>query len=292
MMETIRIPTGGGDFAALTLGRPDAPVMLCLHGFPDTPHGFEHVASLFAAGGWRVVAPWLRGYAPSPLDGPYDAEALASDVLTLADAVSPGRPVVLFGHDWGALGCYGAAPRSPKRIAAMITLAVPHPLAFLHNIRRNPRQLARSWYMLFFQIPMADFALRLGGFALVERLWRDWSPGWAPSPEHMIDVKRCLAASLPAPIERYRAMARDLLAKKSFPSARIEVPALYLGGARDGCIGPALATGQARFFEADFEAETVQAAGHFLHMERPGFVAGKTLEWLQKRKLPLGLLRA
>ncbi len=249
MME-IRLDTTCGAFAALTWGDGDlaAPVMLCLHGFPDTPYTFDSVAPLFAAGGYRVVAPWMRGYAPSTLDGPHDADQLANDILALADAVSPDRPVVLFGHDWGAIGTYGALLRGGTRIAAAVPLAVPHPLAFLRNLKRNPMQVKRSWYMFLFQVPGADFAVRVGDFALIERLPLSASgrQGGPRRPRHMADVKRCLAASLPAPIERYRQMGRDLLAGKTFPKTRIAVPTLYLHGARDGCIGAGLGAGQAR----------------------------------------------
>jgi pimeloyl-ACP methyl ester carboxylesterase len=113
--------------------------------------------------------------------------------------------------------------------------------------------------------------------ALVERLWRDWSPGWEPPPGHLDEVKRTLGASMPAPIEMYRATFQQALAGVK-PPGRIDVPTLALHGARDGCVGAHLGDGQGRFFH-DLRAEIVDEAGHFLHLERPALVAERALDW-------------
>jgi pimeloyl-ACP methyl ester carboxylesterase len=78
-----------GGFTALAAGAADAPLVLVLHGFPDVPHTFAPLIEALARAGHRVIAPWLRGYAPSPIAGPYDADTLAADVLAWADALSP-----------------------------------------------------------------------------------------------------------------------------------------------------------------------------------------------------------
>jgi pimeloyl-ACP methyl ester carboxylesterase len=269
-------------FPCLSSGKPDEPIVLCLHGFPDTPHGWLPMAPLIAASGRRLVMPFLRGYAPAPLDGPFALGDLAADVVAMADALVPGGGTVdLVGHDWGALIAYTAVLAAPGRFRRAVAMSVPHPASFLGNLRADPRQLGRSWYMLFFQLPLiAEWALRARDFALVERLWRDWSPGWEPPRDALDAAKRCLAASLPAPLEYYRTMVRRLVGGERFPATPIATPTLYLHGERDGCIGPRLAEGQERCFAGPFRAEILPEVGHFLHLERPAAVAERIIEWL------------
>ena len=92
-----------GTFHALQGGDPDGQPTLVLHGFPDHPPTAKPFLAELGRRGRHVVAPWLRGYAPSPTAGPFDFAALTSDVLALIDRWSPGRAVELIGHDWGAL---------------------------------------------------------------------------------------------------------------------------------------------------------------------------------------------
>src|SRR4051812_31617458 len=110
-----------------------------------------------AQAGFRVVAPAMRGYAPTdaPADGSYDAAALAQDTVALIEALTPER-VILMGHDWGAVAAYSAALLAPARIARMITLAVPHGGAFQEAFVTNPAQQRRWWYMWYFQMPRAE----------------------------------------------------------------------------------------------------------------------------------------
>ncbi len=102
--DWIDVATPTVQLRALTWGLPDAPIALCLHGFPDTPYGWRKVVPMLVDAGWRVVAPFMRGYAPSsiPTDGSYHVGALIDDALQVLEAAGPtGRDVVI-GHDWGA----------------------------------------------------------------------------------------------------------------------------------------------------------------------------------------------
>lgn len=280
-------PLRVGPLTCLTAGDPNAPVVICLHGFPDVPRTFASLMDGLAERGWRAVAPWLRGYHPSTLEGPYHVERIAEDVLELATALSSDRPVCIVGHDWGAVATYWATAWAPQRFARAVTMAVPHPLALLRNMARHPKQLRRSWYMGFFQLPdRPERVVPKDDFAFIERLWRDWSPGWEPPQDHLREVKRCLAESMPAPIEYYRAMVRPVGALKRRISEsrsrarRIRVPTLHLQGAQDGCIGPEVAEGQERFFEGVLTRRVVPGVGHFLHLERPDLLDPMILDWL------------
>src|ERR1700690_2154021 len=114
-------------FSCLEAGPVDGPLALCLHGYPDTAHTWRHLLPELAAGGWRAVAPFTRGYAPTslPADGVYQTGALIADANALHAALEAGSDAVLIGHDWGAVTAYGAAAHQPERWRRVVTLAIP-----------------------------------------------------------------------------------------------------------------------------------------------------------------------
>ena len=169
---------------ALTWGPSDGPIALCLHGFPDTAHGWRKVAPLLAAAGWKVVAPFLRGYAPSsvPSDGAYHAPALMDDALRVRAAVRPTGDVVI-GHDFGAVAATGLAAMPDGPFAKAVIMAAP-PYAAFRPVGRVPHmvaltvQLARQavmscWYITFMHVPWIP---ERSQHWLLPRLWRSWSP--------------------------------------------------------------------------------------------------------------------
>ena len=210
-----------------------------------------------------------------------DADALADDVLAWADALSPGRPVALVGHDWGAAVTYVACARAPDRVRAAVTMAVPHPAVFVRALA-TPAQLARSWYMLAFQLPGFERVAAARDFALIDRLWRTWSPGYRLPDPHRHQLHATLDASWPAPLLYYRALTRPLAeaSARLRRRDRIAVPTLYLHGADDGCIGPAVGIGAERYFTGGYQREVVPAVGHFLAAEDPAAIAARVVAWL------------
>src|ERR1700716_987245 len=97
-----RVQANGLEFAYLEAGQ--GPLALCLHGFPDSAWTWRHLLPALADGGFRAVAPWLRGYAPSeiPADGAYQTGALAADAIALHEALGGDEGAVIIGPDWGA----------------------------------------------------------------------------------------------------------------------------------------------------------------------------------------------
>ncbi|MCB9564516.1 MAG: alpha/beta hydrolase [Kofleriaceae bacterium] len=281
--ETLALP--GGRFQLLRAGGAASPrpLVIVLHGFPDHPPTFVPVIEALAAAGHDVVAPWLRGYAPSEPRGPFHVERLAADVLELADALGRDR-FCLLGHDWGAVITYATCALAPERVRAAVTMAVPHPLAFVRSLTRS-LQLWRSWYMLFFQLPGAPAIARARDLALIDRLWRRWSPGYTLPAADRAALHACLAASWPAPIEYYRAQVRPLreAAARFAPEAParqpLVTPLCHLQGADDGCVAPAAGAGQERWFAGPFTSEVVSRAGHFLQLEAPERVVAQALAW-------------
>lgn len=281
------LQTARGAFAVLESGPVEGPRALCVHGFPDTPAGMRPLADALARRGYRTVSPWLRGYWPSPLEGPFHMESLVADLRAIDDALEAERGAApperrperfLVGHDWGAVIGWKLLG-SDRRFRHAAMLAVPHPLAFARGLLRFPGQLARSRYMAFFQLgKIADRAVARDRFAYVERLWREWSPGFDPGAGYWAHLRETLERSHPAPLEYYRALfwpPRAVAARaREGAKERIETPVLQLMGRDDGCIAPSVADGQSAYCDA-LTAEVVDGVGHFLHFEAPERVAAR-----------------
>jgi pimeloyl-ACP methyl ester carboxylesterase len=291
-MESVResvVHANGVRFTMLEAG--EGPVVLCLHGFPDNARSFRSQFPALTAAGYRVVAPYMRGYAPTeiPADGRYQSAVLAHDVIGLIDALAVERASV-FGHDWGAVAAYGAAIQAPDKIDKLITAALPHGPALIHAFMTDYDQQKRSWYMFFFQHALADAAVAEGDFAFLERLWRDWSPSWRYAAEEIEDVKQTFRQPgvLQAALGYYRATLNperqdaelaELQARLSMEP--ITVPTMVMHGGEDGCIGADLVAGMEGLFPNGLRTLVLDGAGHFLHRERPDEVNAALLAFLR-----------
>ncbi len=275
------------ELAYLAAGR--GPLVLCLHGFPDTAHGFAPVLERLAQDGYRAVAPFLRGYAPSALapDGDYRLTAVAGDVIGLMDALGAQR-AYLVGHDWGAATTYVAAAQAPQRIAAVVTAAVPHLRRFL--LRPTLGQLARSRYMGFFQIPRVPEArIVRDDFAWLRALIRRWSPRWGYTEADLAPIFATLSqpAYCGAALAYYRALPKMLVDRRAWPLIMrpLPVPAKVICGVDDGCIGAEMFEDQSRYFGAGYELARIDGAGHFMHCEQPLRFANEVLDWLRRHPM-------
>lgn len=265
-----------GHFEYLEAGPKDGPLLLALHGFPDSPHGLWPLVERAAARGHRVIAPYLRGYGGSIGTGPFDLDTLVDDVLAIA--ASFADRFALIGHDWGAVVTYGVLARSDA-VRAAVTLSVPHPVAFALGL--DPAQLARSGYMAFFQLgAFADRRVSADDFRFIDSLWKRWSPALGAHPA-IAEAKAALAPSFPAPLEYYRTFARTPGKLRALARQRITTPTLHLTGRDDGCIAPHVGDDELRFFRGPFQRRVVDHAGHFLVLERPDEVAALSLDWIE-----------
>jgi pimeloyl-ACP methyl ester carboxylesterase len=241
--------------------------------------------------GYRVVAPFMRGYAPSdrPPDGNYQTAALARDVVGLIDALGTDRAVV-FGHDWGALAAYGAAILAPERISKLVTASVPYGPAFMSAFVTNYDQLKRSWYIYFFQSPLADGVVSADRCQFVRNIWRDWSPAW-DLPEGEVGAVRD-TISQPGGVEAAIGYYRSMLSGANVDPALaqeqskhhvvpIEVPTMYVHGDSDGCMDHRLSAGMEAMFPRGFRNHLIANAGHFLHQETPAEFNEVLLDFLR-----------
>jgi pimeloyl-ACP methyl ester carboxylesterase len=291
----IDIPGPPVNLKALTWGPPDAPIALCLHGFPDTAYGWRKIAPRLVESGWRVVAPFMRGYAQSsiPADGSYHIGAVMDDALRVRSAAGGTERDVVIGHDWGALAATGLAAMPDSPFAKAVIMSVPPPAAFRpfgrivdrgSLVRALPRQLLRSWYIMYFQLPW--FPERSASW-IVPRLWRRWSPGYRAEEDlRHVDAAIGTPQSWRAALGTYRATIRN-----TRPPARYAelnrlwtkapiLPSLYLHGRDDGCMTPAFTHWAEKVLPAGSEAAIVEHAGHFLQLEQPDKVADLVLAFI------------
>lgn len=274
-----RISANDLGFGFLEIGA--GPLALCLHGFPDSAWTYRFLLPELAAAGFRAVAPFMRGYAPTdvPADGRYQTAALALDACALHDVLDGDADAVIVGHDWGAIAAYTAANHEPERWARVVTMAVP-PAGAVAGAFLNYEQLKRSWYMFFFQHGLADVVLPMNDLAFLDGLWADWSPGF-DGAEDIAHVKDCLRdpVNLAAALGYYRAtlggvgVDPTLDGVQAAANAPTAQPTLYLHGRDDGCMGVDVAEAARPFLSSDgSRMEIIDSAGHFLHLERPDAV--------------------
>ena len=283
----VTIDTSELTYGCLTAG-DRGPLALCLHGFPDTAHGWRHLLPALADAGYRAVAPFMRGYAPTsiPNDGQFGVATLVRDATVLHEAFGGDGDAVLIGHDWGALAAYGAANFAPERWRRVVTAAVPPPAA-MAGAMLTYEQLQRSWYMFFFQVGLADFVVGMDELAFIDRLWRDWSPGHDPGVD-MDHLRASLGdpANLAAALGYYRATwgteppSPAYAAEMAALGASPPQPLRYLHGRNDGCVGVEFAVDAASSLAPGSDAIIVEDAGHFLQVERPDEFNRLVLEFL------------
>jgi epoxide hydrolase 4 len=279
-----RIDVGGVTLRVAQAGPPDGPLVLLLHGFPESSFGWRHQIPALAAAGFRVWAPDGRGYAGS--DAPPGIEAyaiprLVADVVGLIDAAGRDRAHVV-GHDWGGVVAWKVAEGHPERLGRLVVLNAPHPRVHQELLRRRPRQVAKSLYMLFFQIPLLPEAL-LGARdhrALADAMRRSSRPGTFDEAE--LDAYRTewrRPGALRAMLDWYRAAVRHGGRKVDRP--RIRVPTLVLWGERDAFLETEGATASAELCD-EARVERFPDATHWLQHEEAERVNAKLIAFLSE----------
>jgi len=288
LIERARVSANGIVFEVMTCG--SGPLALCLHGFPDTAHSWRYLLPELANAGFRAVAPFMRGYAPTSLapNGAYQTASLATDANALHEALGGDSRAVIIGHDWGAPATYGAAILEPSRWSRVVGMSVPPWNTFGSAFLTNQDQIQRSWYMFFFQHPLSDHIVSSNDMAFIDRLWSQWSPGYDGSADAR-RLKEALAdpAHLAAALGYYRATLgqgyRDPALAEAQTAIQTETPSqpvLYLHGETDGCIGVELARDADSRKPDNARVIVVEGAGHFLQLEQPERVNRLIVDWV------------
>ncbi|MCE9578160.1 MAG: alpha/beta hydrolase [Deltaproteobacteria bacterium] len=261
-MKLDYVTARGLRFAYLAAGT--GPLVLLVHGFPDTAYTWDATLPAVAAAGYRAVAPFTRGYHPTaiPADGAYDVATLGGDLLALIEALGADRAIVV-GHDWGASAAYSAAAIAPERVRLLVPVAIPHP----GGITPTPRLVWLLRHLIAFKRASGPARLRANDFALVDELYARWSPAWKDIPRsETARVKAAFAEPgvVEAALGYYRAQPF-----RPPPShrTRIEVPTVAFAG-EDDAISPRLYEKARHMFGKSYEVVQVPG-GHFMHREHP-----------------------
>ena len=288
--STGTVRANGLRFHFLELGR--GPLALCLHGFPDSPWAFRYLLPLVADAGYRAVAPFIRGYAPTqiPSSWRFTTEDLVADVNALHAALGGGDDAVLIGHDWSAVAAYGALAAAPQRWRRAVIAGIP-PLAVYGQVAFTYAQIKRSFYFWFFQMAAAESVVAAGDLAFLDGLWTDWSPGY-DGADDVRRAKECLRHpdNLKAALGYYRALfdpasfgsPAAMAAQAAVWGRPLHQPVLYLHGANDGCIAldKELIRKVTPYLGHGSETAWIDGAGHFIFVERPDEVGGRVAQFL------------
>ncbi len=294
-LERGTVEANGLQFHYLAAG--DGPLALCVHGFPDSPWTYRYLLPELARAGYRAVAPFNRGFAPTEL--PADrhhvhSSTMVADALALGEALAGGQEAVLIAHDWGAVAAWGAAGKRPELWAHCVILNIPPFAIFGENIVTYD-QIKRSFYFWYFQLQhVVEASLSADDFAFIDRIWGDWSPGYDAS-EDLPLVKDCIRdpRHLQAALGYYWGQfdptrfgspewADEQLA--AWGSHNLQAPTLYLHGTNDGCHGMT-AEQVARvpdYCGPGSESELIEGVGHFMLVERPREINERIIGFLQR----------
>jgi epoxide hydrolase 4 len=263
---------------------------LCLHGFPESSFSWRYQMPLLARLGYLAWAPDLRGYGRSsrPLGvSAYAIEILEEDVAALIEA-SGAKHVVLIGHDWGALIAWNYAMYGRLPIDKLVIMNVPHP-ALAQKGLRTARQLAKSWYIFFFQLPrMPEWLLARNGHAAIAGMFRGMAVDKSRFPDEVLQVYREAAAqpgALTAMVNYYRALLRGLRRGRLRGTPRIMIPTLMIWGEEDSALGKELTVGTEEY-AGDLTLRYLPRVSHWVQQEAPETVNAMLEAWLLGRDVP------
>ncbi len=264
------------------------PLILMLHGFPECWYSWRHQLRALAPH-FECVAPDLRGYGES--DAPvgienYSLNKLIGDVGDLIEACGHQRAIVM-AHDWGGAIAWATALQRPELVERLIVMNCPHLKKFRDNLRGNPRQMLKSWYILFFQIPrLPEALLRARDFAVIKRMLRDSAvQKTAFSDDDLAHFRAAFRNpySVTAAINYYRALFRENFRNRKTPEwmeHKISAPTMVIWGEQDVALRKELTFGMKELFTGPFEIHYVSDSGHWVQQEKPALVNDYVLKFL------------
>jgi pimeloyl-ACP methyl ester carboxylesterase len=277
-------------------GHQSGPLVLLLHGWPDTPRGWKRITERLHAKGWRTIAPYLRGTGPTkflhdetPRIGA--GVALAQDAMDLVDKLGIDRFAVV-GHGWGARVAYTLSALFPERVTTISALALAYQPRGIFKIP-SFEQAKRFWYQWFFCVDGGVTKVRddAVGFARIQ--WETWSPpGWLDETEFSRTAEGFSNpdwVNITANAYRSRWLkgevwdARyDSLQRKLGEVEALSTPTLMIQGGSDFCDAPSESEGLEAYFTRSYRRVLLDGIGHFPHREAPDAVATEILRHLVK----------
>ena len=280
-----QIEANGLSFAIDEAGEGDRLALL-LHGFPEARQAWRRQLPVLADAGWHVVAPDMRGYGgttrPAALDS-YRIEHLVDDVAAIFDALAPKKRI-LMAHDWGGVIAWQVAIRRRAALDGLVILNAPHPAVFARVLRSTWRQMFRSWYVLFFQLPwLPEQQLAANNGEALVRILKGQSQNF--SPELLEIYRRNIAqpGAATAMINYYRANA-TALGRTDGTAEKIATPTLMIWGENDVALDIALTYGNGDFV-SDLAITRLPGVSHWVQEDAPDQVNQLVMQWARAKGL-------
>ncbi len=283
------------------------PLVVLLHGFPDFWYSWRHQIPALSPH-FRVVAPDLRGYNES--DKPagvaaYAMPELVADVHGLIRHFGEEQAVIV-GHDWGGGLAWSFAMERPEATRKLVVMNCPHLAIFQRELQANPRQLLKSWYMFFFQLPwLPEFLLGLGSAWPIGNAIRQSAIHREAITDDDVQRLRDAASqsgALRSALNYYRAAFRSPDAQAGLPDwlrrflhgdrplppprtsledwPKIQAPTMLIWGEQDVALRKELTYGMEPLFSGPFTIRYIADSGHWVHQEQAALVNQYLLEFL------------
>ena len=279
-------------------------LVILLHGFPEFWYSWRH--QLTALGkSYHVVAPDMRGYnlsdKPARVED-YRIDVLVEDVVGLIDHFGADK-AALVAHDWGAGVAWAVAQKYPERVSKLAVLQVPPAAVWRANI--SLRQLLRSWYMFFFQLPrIPEWAISRKDFAALDKTFKDTVARKDTFSDADIELyKEALRrpGAVTAAVNYYRANVRRVMSQRNASGTpernrenavdqtrpggdgRIRVPTLFIFGEQDFAILPATVRGVGKYIDAPYRELRIADSGHWVQNEAVAEVNEALIDFLSSQ---------
>jgi pimeloyl-ACP methyl ester carboxylesterase len=282
-LEHHTVETNGVKLHVVQAGPGDGELVILLHGFPEFWYGWRWQIPFLAQAGFRVWAPDQRGYNLS--DKPngiaaYNLDEMMKDTIGLIEAAACER-AFLVGHDWGAAVAWWTAIHYPDRLRKLAILNVPHPSVMYKNLRTNPAQMLKSWYIGFFQIPLLPEFLLTAGSAkgTFRTLTRTSNPGSftkVDEPHYTSAWKQ--PGAMTGMLNWYRAIVQCPPAPAK--DSKVHVPTLIVWGKHDVALTPEMAEQSLKYCD-DGRLVMLESATHWVQRDESKRVNQLLLEFFQ-----------
>lgn len=270
-----------------SVGDPIAPLVVCLHGFPEYWAAWAAVMRQLSTD-FHLVAPDQRGFnlssKPQGVDS-YRVKNMVADLDALVEVLSPQSPFVLAGHDWGASVAYAYAMAHPERVSRLVIANGVHPVCFQRAILDDADQRRASQYINRLRADDAETLLSQDGYRRLLRMIEGFSDAGFMTPQMraayleawsrpgaltaMLNWYRASPLVVPAPEDE---AAEAMILKLPEETFRVAMPHLVIWGEKDQALRPSCLKGLDRF-APDLRIERIADAGHWLLHEKPGEVA-------------------
>ena len=261
-------------------GPAAGPVVILLHGFPENWSTWRHQIQPLADAGYRVLVPNMRGYGESSKPKDFRRYRL-DELITDIEAIrlhSGAERIHLAGHDWGAAVAWWYALHHEEKLKSLSILNVPHPLAFLHTLKRSPLQMLKSWYIFYFQLPLIpQLTMRIGNGAVLRRILKASSNPGSYSAEdfRLLGESWQQPGCMTAMVNYYRAMLRCMRIPEG--DGKLNVPVRILWGEQDIALSVGMARDSMAYLNQG-ELVMYPDATHWLAHDKPQQVVQQLLQ--------------